>query len=283
MEQTQQTLEQLAVVKEQEQIVIINEEDSACNEAVNFFLGYFDTLSKKKKFWGNSQINPHYQATLSFLKDYKINPELVQQFNEEVKAKHLSLDSRFYLGLFLSALIQTSYNQGFNNFEFDKINADHFGAYLQGTKNNPIKVKAKIINGEFAFRQTENCSLETATINGDHTLNETKNIALTTQFLHGNVTFAHSQNSTIEILNYNGKSFGWNTIDCTIYSPNQEVLDKIEKQTWPHTKTNTYIQGKKPQWDLKTYSDNQKSHLRRRSLKSLLVRNLLGISGLLTF
>ncbi|MBI4447776.1 hypothetical protein HY643_02255 [Candidatus Woesearchaeota archaeon] len=123
---------------------------------------------------------------------FKIKPELISAVNENWDTKKFNWPAKAYFGIFLSALIQTSYNQGFNDFEFSIINADYFGAFLQTQQNKPIRIKAETIHGYWVLERANYC--------------------------------------IAEIQNYQGDGFGLFMKNCKIYSPKQQVLDKIKVQ-----------------------------------------------------
>ncbi|MBI4448191.1 hypothetical protein HY643_04365 [Candidatus Woesearchaeota archaeon] len=75
------------------------------------------------------------------------------------------IESR-YFEIFLSALIQASYNQGNNNFVFENVDTNFFAELLMGKKEDPIKIEAQAISGNNAFRRAQNCTLEIASYTG---------------------------------------------------------------------------------------------------------------------
>ncbi|MBI4448010.1 hypothetical protein HY643_03440 [Candidatus Woesearchaeota archaeon] len=116
---------------------------------------------------------------------------MINKFNRKFNRKNKEYDKEVF-GLFLSALMQSSYKQGFNDFKFENINANCFGGWLRGKEGKPIIVKAEKINGDY--------------------------------------TLSHAKNCVAEINNYQGDYFGYKMNNCTIYSPNQESLDVIKRQ-----------------------------------------------------
>ncbi|MBI4448096.1 hypothetical protein HY643_03890, partial [Candidatus Woesearchaeota archaeon] len=237
---------------EEKKLQVIVSEEAVVGEWLKYF------KKNKKGDWGSDEeLEEYFSISLEFLKSYSVKPELIKKFSERVNGNRLKDRKRQYLGCFLSSLIQTSYNQGFNDFEFKTINTDYFGALLQGQKDNPIKIKAKNINGGSALQEAKNCFLEAGVIDGYFTLQKAKYCFLKSQNIEGNHTLSEAEycsfeaetvkgdwnlshaekcfskirnliggrmmNASIgcvaEITNYQGFDFGWCINDCTIYSP----------------------------------------------------------------
>ncbi|MBI4447447.1 hypothetical protein HY643_00550 [Candidatus Woesearchaeota archaeon] len=148
--------------------VIITEE-----VVVDDLTAYFER-SIPPKLEVNGYWDDDFKKYFNHLSNFNITPKLIAQLNEKIPNKGKPLDIlhrpfrlctpldyyNSYKGIFLSALIQASYNKGFNNFELGEINADHFGCYLKGKAENPIKLKIGKINGSLIFRDAinYNCS-----------------------------------------------------------------------------------------------------------------------------
>ncbi|MBI4448156.1 hypothetical protein HY643_04190 [Candidatus Woesearchaeota archaeon] len=187
-----------------------------------------------------------FNDNLDYLKSFEIKPARINNFNKKIKNVHGNKKESF--GIFLSALVQTSYNQGFNNFDFGTINAGIFGGYLKGAKGNPIKIRAGKISGYNTFNSAENCSLTAKVINGDDTLENAtgcsltaekiqgdfilyaaSNCSLTTETLIGDDPFWAAEGCVAEITNYHGNAFGLHLKNCQIYSPNQQTLENLQR------------------------------------------------------
>ncbi|MBI4448195.1 hypothetical protein HY643_04385 [Candidatus Woesearchaeota archaeon] len=170
---------------EEKKLEVVGSEEAVLDE----WMAYFEQT--------NLNFNV-YTDILDFYKNYLVNfeikPAMIKKFNDMVDTKKFNDRKKMWLGLFLSAMIQTSYNKGFNDFVFEEINVDNFGMYLQGQKDKPIKIKAKIIDGNSTLNDAENC--------------------------------------VAKITSYKGKCFGWYMKDCKIYSSNEAVLEQIRKQSW---------------------------------------------------
>src|SRR3989344_1269329 len=80
------------------------------------------TLDQSLPLMNSGQINQFIEATIGY----------------EEKDRYLVIT-----GIFVSALIQTAYNAGFNDFVLEPKGTQplsHIGAYLKGTEKNPIKL-----------------------------------------------------------------------------------------------------------------------------------------------
>ncbi|MBI4447706.1 hypothetical protein HY643_01885 [Candidatus Woesearchaeota archaeon] len=196
-----------AKIEPEKKLEVIATEESVIDE----LLIHFKTSTTKRPMSLNDQ-NAHKVEIQKFLQKYhKITPNLISTFNRTINTKKLGLEIfDATSGAFLSALIQTSYNQGFNNFEFGEININWFGIYLQGKKGSLIKIKVNKINGEATLFAAEYCFLKVEALNGKYALGNT-------------------ENCLAEISTKEKGSLG-HIRNCTIYSPNQEVLDKLKKQ-----------------------------------------------------
>ncbi|MBI4447888.1 hypothetical protein HY643_02815, partial [Candidatus Woesearchaeota archaeon] len=207
--------------------------------------------------------------TEEFLKKYsflQLQPKHLTKLVSNITSTEKILDKeKWHLGLFLSILIQTSYNQGFNDFEFEEINADDFGSCLNGKNEDKIRIKAEKINGRNTLEYAEFCSLNAGTINGggagisahncyleaetingnslfggarDCSLNTkiingdlaghcSQNCFLTAEKIIGDYTLINAEKCTLQITNYNGNRFGEGMKSCMIYSPKVITLLKL--------------------------------------------------------
>ncbi|MBI4447614.1 hypothetical protein HY643_01405 [Candidatus Woesearchaeota archaeon] len=182
------------------------------------WLDYFEKTDKDKFFtWDETK--KYFLESKKFLQSYqKLTPEVIKTFNEKVDTTQFGLTELCWWGIFSSAMIQTSYDQGFNSFQFEKISMKFgeleigdFGSYLQGKSNNPIKIKAEKINAASILGYGKNCVLKVG--------------SLTARF-----TLFKAEDCIVELTNYNGTNFGWEMKNCKIYSLNKPVLKKIKKQ-----------------------------------------------------
>ncbi|MBI4448321.1 hypothetical protein HY643_05045 [Candidatus Woesearchaeota archaeon] len=149
-----------------------------------------------------------------YLQSYQIKSAILQKFVSLANQKQIEdWDEKLCFGAFLSALIQTSYNQGNNDFEFEKINADFFGKFLEGKEDNLIRIKAETINGRDMLYSAKNCFLTVKNLNGRRTLWE-------------------AEGCVAEIINYRDENLGWYMKNCTVYLSNQEVLDKVREKLY---------------------------------------------------
>lgn len=197
--------------EEEKKLEVVKTEASTLDELVSYFLKTKNILQTSPTFFRESQI---------FLQSYKLYPTQINAFKDKIREFRLEWYERGPLGTFLSAMIQTSYSQGSNNFEFEKIYASHFGSFLKGKKENPIKIKAKTIAGWEICSKAENCFLEV-------------------DRLEGEFAFLDTSYCTLKIKNYVGDRFGFGMKNCKIYSPNKETLKKLKETA--KTQTNRFI------------------------------------------
>ncbi|MBI4448249.1 hypothetical protein HY643_04670 [Candidatus Woesearchaeota archaeon] len=192
----------------EEKLQIINTKESELDKLLASLLGYFNKTPPCYNNW-----HAYYTSAALNLKGLNIPPEAIQKINENIKKGTQEK------GLFLSALIQTSYNQGNNYFEFETINADCFGAFLEGKKGNKLTLKIKKLLQGQSFVCAKHCRIEISII---------KDLT----------------------------SFGWGMRDCQVYFPNKKPIRK-QKSAYivnigPLGKeTNQFIYGNLPQkkWD----------------------------------
>ncbi|MBI4448326.1 hypothetical protein HY643_05070 [Candidatus Woesearchaeota archaeon] len=190
-------------VEPEKQLEVITTEESVLDDLIAYFEKLFPPhlLTYKEAF----------DACRKDLRSYPIKPELIKKFNEKINLTSFDPYKRCCRGVFVSSLIQVSYDQGLNNFEFGKINFDSFGEFLEGQKNKPIKIKVNTTNEKDTLWAAKYCNL-------------------TAEIINGNRTLWYAQNCIAEIQSYKGEEFGKGMENCTIYSPNQEVLEKIKRQ-----------------------------------------------------
>ncbi|MBI4447708.1 hypothetical protein HY643_01895 [Candidatus Woesearchaeota archaeon] len=136
-----------------------------------------------------------------------------------------------FRGDFLSAMIQTSYNQGFNNFKFGEVDAGFFGNSLEGKEGNTLIIDVGKIVGEGALCDANNCSLTARLVRGERCLAYAQKCAITTDTLHGIWAFQDAKHCVATIQKYDGSHFGQWMENCKIYSRNKAVLDRLIAQT----------------------------------------------------
>ncbi|MBI4448324.1 hypothetical protein HY643_05060 [Candidatus Woesearchaeota archaeon] len=193
--------------EEEKKLEVITTEESVLDD----LMAYFEQTSNEEWKSVSNKAKEYFDTCLKDLQSFRLTPKTITNFNQKVgKLKENEMQS---LGICLSAMIQTSYNHGFNDFEFEEIVADCFGAFLQGTEDNLLKIKAKKIIGVDTLYRAINFSLIAETANG-------------------NCVLSFAENGVAEITNHQGIVFGWEMKNCTIYLPNQEVLDKIKKEDY---------------------------------------------------
>lgn len=190
-------------IKPEKTLEIVSNADSALDELVFNLVEYLEQ-NINPNGW-KEQFN-YYKR--HFQKNYKITPSLISKVNL-VPPKNKSVYEHYpwSRGMFLSALIQVSYEQGFNSFEFKEVHNDRLGIFLVGKKGKPIKIKVEKLNGEWAF-------------------GEAKNVIA-------------------EVQKYKGYCFGRDMKDCKIYSSNQQTLQRLKAQGYRQQGVQ-FILGKMP-------------------------------------
>lgn len=184
----------------------------------------------KKSSWQKfEQLEEYFLAAQQDLKDYTIRPFLIYRVYRPIIRKNMPEKQKDYLGIFLSALIQTSYSQGHNRFTFGEINTNFFGAMLRGKENEPINLQAAAINGNGALMFTSQAILKVSTLNGNNSLYVAQHCQLDTQNLSGNDALKGATYCDIILEDYAGKNFGRCMKNCTITS-NEKTLKKIKSQ-----------------------------------------------------
>ncbi|MBI4447714.1 hypothetical protein HY643_01930 [Candidatus Woesearchaeota archaeon] len=163
---------------------------------VNELLAHFEK-NKYSGMMSDEFCERYFNSHKEHLQSFKLTPKVIVEFNKKVG--QLADED---LGVYLSALIQTSYAQGFNNFEFGEVYANCFGKLLKGQKDAPIRIKAEKINGRNALYKAENCILEAKRINGSWALGGAKNSSLKAETIIGYNTAWGSEGCAVEITNF---------------------------------------------------------------------------------
>ncbi|MBI4448107.1 hypothetical protein HY643_03945 [Candidatus Woesearchaeota archaeon] len=217
----------------------------------------------------------HFENSKNCLQTVKITPKMIKQINDKLpkQKKHKKYfteirDSCYATskGFFLSALIQTSYNQGFNGFKFEEIDADFFGHGLKGKENDSIKIKIQTLNGHHSFDEAEYCSLEAEIINGGHTFQYAKDCSLTAKSINGDSTFCNAEKSSLKISIIIGKLTLEKAQDCDAKIGTLEGLYTLTEAKNCTTHISVYenigsYAGSKFGWGMdncKIYSPNEK-------------------------
>lgn len=117
----------------------------------------YKTLKEKTKYFNVLTPEESYKECFDYcvsaFQTVKINKQIINQFLEKLSEKITDKDA---LGLFISAMIQTSYNQGCNDFVFGGIEFNYFCAYLKGKPEDPIKIKCKDVIGNNVLEYSNN-------------------------------------------------------------------------------------------------------------------------------
>ncbi|MBI4448073.1 hypothetical protein HY643_03775 [Candidatus Woesearchaeota archaeon] len=179
-----------------------------------------------------------------YLQTFHITPQIITKFCATVNTEKFERVQKSDFGVFLSALIQTSYSQGNNGFQFEEINANCFGAFLEGKKGDEIRIKADKINGNETLWFAKYCDLMVEEVKGNYALERAENCSLTVKDLNGNYTLWEAEDCVAEIIWYHGYNFGFGMEDCIIYSPNPKTFLRLGKSFPP--KSNSFCFGNLP-------------------------------------
>ncbi|MBI4447340.1 hypothetical protein HY643_00015, partial [Candidatus Woesearchaeota archaeon] len=175
--------------------VVVSDESKQDNLAADL-VNYFVQSLPLNHLWAGDIFKGYKQH----LQGFKITPDIVSKVYCILPKNQAEEYYPLQKGTFISALIQTSYNQGFNDFEFEEVNAYYFGAFLKGKTKNRIRIKAEKITGNFTLSYAENCSL-------------------TAKEIKGGMALQVAENCIAEITQYKGPVFGWLMTNCKISSP----------------------------------------------------------------
>ncbi len=130
-----------------------------------------------------------------------LRPAKIDEFLQKTKYFEDHMRYKYNTGLFISKLIQSSYNNGYNDFELnikdlDQINS--LGRYLKGDKDNRIRIKLIGDAGNATGAESEHCEF----------------------IVEGNVDKAYGNNATNSFFYTTGNVDDWcgsNAIDCSFY------------------------------------------------------------------
>ncbi|MBI4448343.1 hypothetical protein HY643_05155 [Candidatus Woesearchaeota archaeon] len=185
-------------VEEKKLEVVVNDES-----VLDDWMAYFEQ-TKKMPWSGICKLEDYLTTSQVFLKRYQIKPERIYKFNKKVDTTKLDYEEANFFSVFLSSLIQTSYNQGFNNFKFEEINIDRFGILLVGQGDEPIKIEVTTINAEDVFLWAKNSSLEVENLKGNVPLREAQHCFLKAKKIEGNFLLSYATNCRLEAETING-------------------------------------------------------------------------------
>ena len=137
------------------------------------------TLNKILDYYKHWLINPVVNSSnkyglfgnaLDLMKNTSISNRLIKKYIQHLK-KFTEIDSMHRSGLFISAMVQKAYNDGYNGFEID-MTEDDFAiwyncAHLEGKEDDPIKIEMK---GDIGPESLSNVTFVDAVINGYATM-----------------------------------------------------------------------------------------------------------------
>ncbi|MBI4447612.1 hypothetical protein HY643_01395 [Candidatus Woesearchaeota archaeon] len=209
-------------VEEKKLQVVVREEEVVDELLVYFYKSVTMDVTDLSKF---------FDGSLTFLRSFGITPQLITKVNNKLPQKKFLAYHTDYKGTFLSALIQTSYEQGFNNFEFEHLQSSYFGSDLQTNKNQPINLKINCLAGGCNFKHSSGINAQIQTLMGDADFLGAKDFSVKINQLVGEA-FTYAKNGKIEILNYRnncGRAYSWRMVRCQIYSPDSQTLKELKR------------------------------------------------------
>ncbi|MBI4447553.1 hypothetical protein HY643_01100 [Candidatus Woesearchaeota archaeon] len=183
-----------------------------------------------------------FATFLTYLQSYKITPSLVTKLNKKADTKKLSYKRKDSFGLFLSAMVQTSYEQGFNDFELGEVNANLFGAYLEGHKSNTIRLKVNNIFGDSTFMNAKECSLTAKKVEGNASFKDVAYCYFNLRSVKGDYNFQNAQDCIIEIremITLSYSSIG-EMKQCEVYSTKDDTLYTMKQSNNNYRRDNSF-------------------------------------------
>ncbi|MBI4447743.1 hypothetical protein HY643_02080 [Candidatus Woesearchaeota archaeon] len=202
--------------EKEKKLEVVSSDESVVDELLAYFYS-----TKKDCCKTPGDLRDYFEESQKFLQTYRLKKGLISRFNDRIDIQQIIGTEKNDLGIFLSALMQASYQQGSNNFKLKEVNANSFGGCLHGEEGNKINIHAQTINGNYALVFSRDCYLKVGSLNGDCSL-----------------VFASGCIANIKL--YRGQSFGAFMMGCEVYSPNKKTLKKMWNQRVKARKGNTY-------------------------------------------
>lgn len=158
-------------------------------------------------------------------------------------------------GIFISNLVQKSYDAGHNNFKFGTNNKDHFGYNIKGTTRNPLIITMQENNGWKVGHGAKNTKFNIGINNGKVLCHYLTNSSLNIKINNGSWIGTNSTNSTFNIEENNGNYIGFDpgwpsttSKQCVFESINKETLDSLYvENTYSTLKRQNYFNLIQPQ------------------------------------
>ncbi|MBI4447460.1 hypothetical protein HY643_00620 [Candidatus Woesearchaeota archaeon] len=140
---------------EEKKLQLVNSQDGVIEELSSYF-------KKQKKYASGMSLDyskDFFSETIQILQAHAISPQLVNAFNKNMR-NNIGFVEYWRYGVFLSAMMQTSYNQGNNDFEFDFVTAEGFASFLHGEEQNLLRITLKALYGNDCLGQSSFCFLK---------------------------------------------------------------------------------------------------------------------------
>jgi len=224
---------------------ILNNERTKLDKLLTYFFTFFEKEKKCGADWVRGEDKKRYDSFFNFLKNFDITPSFIKTFAEKIG--EVKEEEKQIFGLYLSAMMQVSYNKGYNNFEFGKIKVDELGAFLKGREKEKIKIRLSSLEGDWNFWMAENCDISISRVVGNWNFWKMRECPIKIEKLNGSENIYYSEKCSFDLgkvsgsenLNYvkesnikinflNDSSFGHSIENSTVQSKDLNMLIKIK-------------------------------------------------------
>jgi len=162
-----------------------------------------ETCETLKEFNKMEARNEYYRYSRKLLGGYNLNSRNVSRLGEKLYEEFKKTELNEVVSIFISAMIQSSFEKGHNNFEFGVINLPTFGFCLEGEERRKLKIKMKKILGDDAFFNAKYLDIVLDELSGQYAFMESKNITLKCKRLNSYASFLNAEFCEIETFNLN--------------------------------------------------------------------------------
>ncbi len=157
--------------------------------------------------WNFKKSEEYFNSCLEYFQNFDLTPKIIEEFCKKIGEVDEYLKWAF--GSFVSAMIQKSYNSGYNNFKLSDLKIDMFGSFLEGKDDDKIRIKIDHLIGDWNFWRVKNIYLKTSRILGDWNFWKVENVKLEIPRIDGMWNFLFIENSNFEIGKAVGKENFW--------------------------------------------------------------------------
>src|SRR3989344_3998270 len=170
-----------------------------------------------------------------------------EQINQFIEATIEYEEHENYLdrtGLFATALIQTAYNAGFNDFVLEPKGTqplNWIGVWLEGTQNNPIRLTNNAQTGKNCGALTKHSTITNNAQTGDYCGHEAEHSTITNNAQTGDYCGYRAEHSTITNNAKTEDNCGLRAEHSTFKTNNPETLKEILRDI-SNLKINLYLE-----------------------------------------